>query len=99
MSDMRQPLPHLDEFLNGYMHQDWRIFGDTLEDVVAVYASDTSHLQSSGAGVPGLSLRETPHRRSRVIVPVLLGIQRHQSGSGSRRASRWRPCLAMEARR
>ena len=34
-----------------------------------------------------------------MIVPVLLGIQRHQSGSGSRRASRWRPCLAMEARR
>jgi hypothetical protein len=39
------------------------------------------------------------HRPSWMIVPVVPGIQRHQSGSGSRRASRWRPCLAMEARR
>jgi hypothetical protein len=34
--------PHLDRFLNAYMHQDWRLFGDTLEDVVQSYAIDSS---------------------------------------------------------
>ena len=43
MSNPRQPLPHVDDFLNAYMHQDWRMYGDTLEDVVAVYAQDTSY--------------------------------------------------------
>jgi hypothetical protein len=33
--------PHLDRFLNGYMHQDWRLFGDTVEDVVRAYARDS----------------------------------------------------------
>jgi hypothetical protein len=34
--------PHLDQFLNGYMHQDWHLFGDSLQDVVLTYAQDTS---------------------------------------------------------
>ena len=33
--------PHLDHFLNAYMHQDWQLFGDTLEAVVGAYAADT----------------------------------------------------------
>jgi hypothetical protein len=34
--------PHLDHFLNAYMHQDWKLFGDSLESVVRGYAVDTS---------------------------------------------------------
>lgn len=34
--------PRLDHFLNAYMHQDWRLFGNSLEDVVREYASDSS---------------------------------------------------------
>jgi hypothetical protein len=42
MAALRDMLPHLDHFLDAYMHQDWRIFGETLEAVVAAYAEDTS---------------------------------------------------------
>jgi len=42
MAALRDRLPHLDHFLDAYMHQDWRLFGDTLEAVVATYAEDTS---------------------------------------------------------
>jgi hypothetical protein len=42
MAALRDRLPHLDHFLDAYMHQDWRLFGDTLEAVVAAYAEDTS---------------------------------------------------------
>ncbi len=34
--------PRLDHFLNGYMHQDWALFGDSLQTVVAAFADDTS---------------------------------------------------------
>lgn len=42
MAALRDTLPRLDHFLDAYMHQDWRLFGDTLEAVVATYAEDTS---------------------------------------------------------
>lgn len=42
MAALRERLPHLDHFLDAYMHQDWQLFGDTLEAVVAAYAEDTS---------------------------------------------------------
>jgi CdiI immunity protein len=42
MSALRDKLPHLDHFLNAYMHQDWQIFGNTIEAVIAAYAEDTS---------------------------------------------------------
>jgi hypothetical protein len=35
-------LPCLDHFLNAYMHQDWTIFGDSLQDVVKTFADDSS---------------------------------------------------------
>ncbi len=34
--------PRLDHFLNGYMHQNWMFFGDSLQNVVAAFADDTS---------------------------------------------------------
>ena len=34
--------PHLDHFLNAYMHQDWNLFGNSVEDVLRVYALDNS---------------------------------------------------------
>jgi hypothetical protein len=34
--------PHLDHFLNAYMHQDWDLFGDSLAQVLLRYARDTS---------------------------------------------------------
>src|SRR3954469_22050094 len=40
--------------------------------VVLENINEMSLLQNSGAEVPGLSLRETPHRRSCVVVAVLL---------------------------
>lgn len=42
MQTVHQRFPHLDHLLNAYMHQDWQIYGETLEDVVAAYAEDTS---------------------------------------------------------
>lgn len=42
MAALRDVLPHLDHFLDAYMHQDWRLFGETLEAVVATYVEDTS---------------------------------------------------------
>lgn len=42
MAALHNELPHLDNFLNAYMHQDWDLCGDTLEAVVAAYAQDTS---------------------------------------------------------
>ena len=42
MAAPQDSFPHLDLFLNAYMHQDWRIFGETLEAVIAAYAEDTS---------------------------------------------------------
>lgn len=34
--------PHLDYFLNAYMHQDWRLFGDSLEKVLDAFVDDSS---------------------------------------------------------
>jgi hypothetical protein len=34
--------PHLDHFLNTYMHQDWDLFGPDLEGVIETYVKDTS---------------------------------------------------------
>lgn len=42
MQAVHQRFSHLDHFLNAYMHQDWRIYGETLEDVVTAYVEDTS---------------------------------------------------------
>lgn len=42
MSAQIERFPHLDQFVNGYLHQDWRLFGPTLEAVVETYADDTS---------------------------------------------------------
>ena len=44
-SSLAMRFPHLDHFLNAYMHQDWELFGDSLEDVVQTYASDTSPVE------------------------------------------------------
>lgn len=35
-------LPCLDHFLNAYMHQDWTVFGDSLQDVVKTFADDSA---------------------------------------------------------
>lgn len=42
MSSTTTTFPQLDHFLNGYMHQDWSLFGNSLHDVVAAFADDTS---------------------------------------------------------
>ncbi len=42
MQAVRRNFPHLDHFLNAYMHQDWQIYGETLENVVAIYVEDVS---------------------------------------------------------
>src|SRR5258708_27924275 len=34
--------PHLEHFLNAYMHQDWMLFGSSWQDVVKTYAQETS---------------------------------------------------------
>jgi hypothetical protein len=39
---MSTNFPHLDHFLNAYMHQDWMLFGDNLPAVLQTYAKDTS---------------------------------------------------------
>jgi hypothetical protein len=42
MDALLSKFPHLDHFLNAYMHQDWRLSGDSLEAVLRTYAHDTS---------------------------------------------------------
>ncbi len=42
MDALLSKFPHLDHFLNAYMHQDWRLSGDSLHDVLLTYAKDTS---------------------------------------------------------
>lgn len=42
MAMSRDRLPHLSHFLDAYLHQDWQIFGDTVEAVVAAYGGDSS---------------------------------------------------------
>jgi hypothetical protein len=42
MAALSDRLPRLDHFLNAYMHQDWKLFGETLEAVIAAYVEDTS---------------------------------------------------------
>lgn len=39
---MSTNFPHLDHFLNAYMHQDWMLAGDTLATVLQTYVNDTS---------------------------------------------------------
>lgn len=41
MDASRSRFPHLDHFLNAYMHQDCRLFGDSIEDVVKAYSLDS----------------------------------------------------------
>ena len=41
MQIVHRNCPHLGHFLNAYMHQDWQIYGKTLESVVAAYIEDT----------------------------------------------------------
>jgi hypothetical protein len=40
--------PHLDHFLNAYMHQDWDLFGESLEEVLQTYARQTSRSDVDG---------------------------------------------------
>ena len=40
--------PHLDALLGGYFHQDFDVFGNTLAEILATYAKDTSTSERQG---------------------------------------------------
>jgi hypothetical protein len=42
MNALHEKFPHLDHFLNAYMHQDWMLAGDSLQDVIHTYARENS---------------------------------------------------------
>ena len=38
----KMPYPELDQLFGAYLHQDYQLFGDTIEEVVACYKDDSS---------------------------------------------------------